>query len=140
MDERRRFHRISTRLPGQIRISLFEDQFSKVRSAVKEIRALVETVNISIGGLGLMIDGSLVSGAQSFAPGDSQKLMGCPIMVEFDGEGVTLWGEIVRVEQRALEFGVIIQRVSDVHAWKRLCDEHQEGISIFPKEWRRRRK
>ncbi len=139
-DNRRKHGRVKLSLNATIKINLYSTTSIKIMNNIQEILGIVDTKDISIGGLNLTIVGSPMSASMSFTPATAQRLVGRPIEVRFDYHDLNIWGEVARIDPKTLQLAVIITKVSDVSLWKELCEENDDGISIFPKEWQNRKK
>ena len=138
-DKNRRKHtRVQVNLSAKVKINLFRNDFSKVRRNLQEIVGIVDTKDISIGGLSVNIVGSPMDASRSLTPATAQRLVGRPIEVNFYNHDLTILGEVVRIDSKTMQIAVIISKVSDVCLWKKICEDSDDGISIFPEEWRKR--
>lgn len=139
-DNRRKHGRVKLSLNATIKINLYSTTSIKIMNNIQEILGIVDTKDISIGGLNLTIVGSPMAASMSFTPATAQRLVGRPIEVRFDYHDLNIWGEVIRIDPKTLQLAIIITKVSDVPLWKELCEENDNGISIFPKEWQNRKK
>lgn len=139
-EDKRKYSRTRIRLGGKIKINLFSTDSTKVMHNIQEIMGIVDTKDISIGGMSIHIVGSPMDASRSFTPATAHRLAGRPIEIEFYNYDLTIWGEVIRIDTKNMQLAVIISKVSDVVLWKEICEENNDGISIFPKEWQNRRK
>ena len=140
MENNKRKHaRFEVSLNARIKINLFSTDSTKVMRNIQEIVAIVDTKDISIGGLNLTIVGSPMAAGMSFTPATAGRLVGRPIEIKFDNHDLNIWGEVVRIDPKSMLVAVTISKVSNVSLWKELCENNTtEEISIFPEEWRKR--
>lgn len=139
-NNRRKHTRVQANLSAKVKINIFSTDFTKVMRNIQEIVGIVDTKDISIGGLSINIVGSPMDAGRSFTPATAQRLIGKPIEVNFYNYDLNIWGEVARIDPKTMQLAVIISKVSDVRLWKELCEESNDGISIFPKEWQNRKK
>lgn len=139
-NNRRKHTRVQANLSAKVKINIFSTDFTKVMRNIQEIVGIVDTRDISIGGLCIKIVGSPMDAGRSFTPATAQRLIGKPIEVNFYNYDLNIWGEVARIDPKTMQLAVIISKVSDVRLWKELCEESNDGISIFPKEWQNRKK
>ena len=137
-NNRRKHTRVQVSLSAKIKINLFSTNSTKVMRNLQEIVGIVDTKDISIGGVSINIVGSPMDASKSFTPTTAQRLVGRPIEVNFYNYDLNIWGEVVRIDPKTMQLAIIISKVSDVGLWKEICEENSNGISIFPEEWRRR--
>ncbi|HHO76249.1 MAG TPA: hypothetical protein ENN05_07445 [Deltaproteobacteria bacterium] len=138
-NNRRKHSRSQISLNARIKINLFNTKSTKVMHDLQEILGIVDTKNISIGGLNLTVVGSPMAAGMSFTPATAGRLVGRPIEVKFDNYDLNIWGEVIRIDPKSMLVAVIISKVSNIVLWKELCEDCKpEGISIFPEEWRKR--
>ena len=138
-DKNRRKHtRVDVNLGAKVKINLFSTDSSKVMRNIQEIVGIVDTKDISIGGLNINIVGSPMDASKSFTPATADRLVGRPIEVNFYNYDLNIWGEVVRIDPKTMQIAVIISKVSDVPLWKQICEDSDDGISIFPEEWRKK--
>jgi hypothetical protein len=130
--DKRKHERCKAKLPAQLRIWLSNDNYGMVARGVQHILAMAETKNISIGGMSLHIVGSAMDASKSLTRSNVFKIIGRPIEVVIESEDIVVWGDVIRMDMKAFELGMVIYKVSDVKLWKKLCSQHVEGISIFP--------
>ena len=136
---RRKHTPIEVSLNARIKINLFNTNSTKVMQNIQEILAIVDTRDISIGGLNLTIVGSPMAAGMSFTPATAGRLVGRPIEVKFDNHDLNIWGEVIRIDPKSMLIAIVISKVSDIGLWKDLCENNaSKGISIFPEEWRQR--
>ena len=135
---RRKHTRVQVNLSAKVKINLYKTDFTKVMHNIQEIVGIVDTKDISIGGVSINIVGSPLDASKSFIPATAQRLVGKPIEVNFYNYDLNIWGEVARIDPKTMQIAVIITKVSDVRLWKKICEESNDGISIFPKEWRER--
>ncbi|MBN2298218.1 MAG: PilZ domain-containing protein [Deltaproteobacteria bacterium] len=136
---RRKHARYEVSLNARIKINLFNTNSTKVMHDIQEIVGIVDTKDISIGGLNLTIVGSPMAAGMSFTPATAGRLVGRPIEVKFDNYDLNIWGEVIRIDPKSMLVAVVISKVSDLGLWKELCENNTDkGISIFPEEWRQR--
>lgn len=138
--ERRKHERYSVRLSASMEISLIDQYDGKVMMGRESIISLAETGNISIGGMSLHIVGASMDSKKSLNRSNASKIVGRHIDVAIQSEGLTMSGSVLRADASTLELTIVINKVSDVRKWKKLCSEHAEGISIFPDTPQIRRK
>jgi hypothetical protein len=132
LKDERKHERYPAKIAAQIRISLSSRNTGKIIKGIKNIIAMAETKDISIGGMSLRIVGSPMDAKNSFTPANATHLIGRPIEVVLDDENLIIWGDVVRTEANTLELAIVIYKVSDVNQWKQLCADNAAGISIFP--------
>jgi hypothetical protein len=138
-DSNRRKHtRVKAQLNARIKINLFSTNSTKVIQNIQEIVGIVDTKDISIGGMSLNIVGTPMDTSMSFSSANAHRFVGRTIEVNFDDHALSVWGEVVRFDYKTMQVAVIISKVSDVRLWKQICENSNDGISIFPEEWRRR--
>lgn len=135
---RRKHTRVQVNLSAKVKINLFSTDSTKVMRNIQEIVGIVDTKDISIGGLNLSIVGSPMDAGKSFTPSTAHRLAGRAIEVNFYNYDLNIWGEVVRIDPKTMQIAIIISKVSDVRLWKEICENSDDGISIFPKEWRER--
>ena len=138
--EQRQHVRQPARLDAQLKVELMRLVSGKISQRIQSIVALAQTNNISIGGMSLHIVGGALDAKKSITPANAHLVVGHPIEVLLYDSGITVWGHVIRADGKKLELGLVIDKVSDVRRWKRLCSEQAEGISIFPDGPRIRRK
>lgn len=138
--DQRRHARFPAKLDAQLKIELLRLISGKITQRIQNIFALAQTNNISIGGMSLHIVSGAMDAKKSLTPANAHLVVGHPIEVILYDSGITVWGHVIRADAKKLELGIIIDKVSDVRLWKRLCSEQVEGISIFPDSLRVRRK
>jgi hypothetical protein len=138
--ERRRHERCSVRLSARIEISLVDQYDGKVMMGRESIVSLAETSNISIGGMSLHIVGASMDSRKSLNRSNAPGFVGRHIEVGLPDEGLTVSGSVLRADASSQELIVVVNKVSDVGRWKRLCSEFAEGVSIFPDTPQVRRK
>lgn len=138
-DSNRRKHtRVKAQLNARIKINLFSTNSTKVMQNIQEIVGIVDTKDISIGGMSLNIVGTSMDTSMSFSSANAHRFVGRPIEVNFDDHDLSVWGEVVRFDYKTMQIAVIVSKVSDVRLWKQICENSNDGISIFPEEWRKR--
>jgi hypothetical protein len=140
MKEKRKHERYSFKLDAQLKVFLSSHVSGMLIQGVQNITAMAETNNISIGGMSLRIVGSPMDAKKSLTPANASQLVGRPIEVLLDHEDIVVWGDVIRADAKALELAIVINKVSDVQRWKKLCSEKNDGISIFPDSLQIRRK
>jgi hypothetical protein len=139
-NNRRKYTRVQAKLSAKVKINIFNTDYTKVMHNIQEIVGIVDTKDISIGGMSINIVGSPMDASRSFTPATAHRLVGKPIEVNFYNYDLNVWGEIARIDLKTMHLAVIVSKVSDVRLWKEICEENDDGISIFPKEWQNRKK
>jgi hypothetical protein len=132
LKEKRRHERYTIKLYAQLEVSLTSSYIGKIMRGAHNIIAMVETCNISIGGMLLCIVGSPMDAKKSLTRANASHLIGKPIEVVFCNEDITAWGDVVRADANTLEIAILINKVSDVQQWKKLCSENNDSARIFP--------
>ena len=90
---------------------------------VNLFRGIVETVDLSLGGMSARILSSPLDTDRSFSPAFAHLLVGKEIKVDFPSASVTVWGKVVRYDPRNMLIAIIISKVSDIMRWRELCSE-----------------
>ncbi len=139
-NERRKHERYAVRLSAQIEVSLIDSFQGKVMMGRESILSLAETGNISIGGMSLHIVGASMDAKKGLNRSNASKIVGRHIEVRLPDEGLTVSGSVIRADAGTLELTIVINKVSDVRKWKKICSDHAGGVSIFPDTPQVRRK
>jgi hypothetical protein len=121
--EERKDERCPIKLSAQLEISLSNRYTGNILQDTHNIIAMVETCNISIEGILLRIVGSPMDVKKSITRTNAFHLIHKPIEVVFSDEGITVWGKVVRVDVNMLEIAIVINKVSDIQRWKKLCSK-----------------
>ena len=132
LKEKRKHERYTIRLYAQLEVSLRSSYIGKIMQGIHNIIAMVETCNISSGGMLLRIVGSPMDAKKSLTRANASHLIGKPIEVVFCNEGISAWGDVIRADANTLEIAILIKKVSDVQDWKKLCSENNDSVRIFP--------
>jgi hypothetical protein len=138
--EKRKQERQPARHPARLKIALSSRDSGKILQGIQNLLAMAETKDISIGGMSLKIVGSPFDTKKSLTPANAAHVVGRPIEVVLEEENIIIWGDVIRTEADTLELAIVIYKVSDVKEWKKLCNEKEQGISIFPDSLAVRRK
>jgi hypothetical protein len=138
--EMRKHERQPAKHPARLKISLSSRDSGKILQGIQNVLAMAETKNISIGGMSLKIVGSPFDAKKSLTPANAAHVVGRPIEVVLEEENIIIWGDVIRTEADTLELAIVIYKVSDVKEWKKLCNEKEQAISIFPDSLAVRRK
>jgi hypothetical protein len=121
INEKRTHERYPIKLHAHLEISLSNKYIGKIMQGVDNIIALVETCNISIKGMLLRIVGSPMDAKRSLTKANASHLIYKPIELVFPGESITVWGKVIRVDLNTLEIAIVINKVSDIQQWEKLC-------------------
>jgi hypothetical protein len=121
INEKRDHERYPIKLYAHLEISLANRYIGKIMQGVDNIIALVETCNISIKGMLLRIVGSPMDAKRSLTRANASHLIHKPIELVFPDESITVWGKVVRVDVNTLEIAIVINKVSHIQQWKKLC-------------------
>jgi hypothetical protein len=140
LKEKRKHDRQPAKHHARLKIALSSRDSGKILQGIQDVLALAETKNISIGGMSLKIVGSPFDARKSLTPANAAHVIGRPIEVVLEEENIIIWGDVIRTEADTLELAIVIYKVSDVQEWKKLCNEKEQGISIFPDSLAVRRK
>jgi hypothetical protein len=138
--DKRKHERQPARHPARLKIALSSRYSGKIIQGIQDVLAMAETKNISIGGMSLRIVGSPFDAKKSLTPANAVNVVGKPIEVILEEENIIIWGDVIRTESDTLELAMVIYKVSDVQEWKKLCNEKEQSISIFPDSLAVRRK
>jgi hypothetical protein len=97
---------------------------------IELFRGVVETVDLSLGGMSARIVSSPLDTDRSFSPALAHLLVGKEIKIVFPSAGVTVWGKVVRYDPRNMLIAIIITKVSDIMRWRDLCSEAIVALAV----------
>jgi len=123
--DKRKYLRCPVKLYAQLEISLTSKYVGKIMLGSDNIIAMVETCNISTGGMMLRMVGSPMDAKKSLTKANVMSVIDKPIEVVFCDEGITAWGNVIRADAKTLEIAIVIKRVSDIQQWKTLCSHNE---------------
>ena len=119
--ERREHIRIPMQMHTEIEIYLGARGRDDDTCPGKSIHALVNTIDVSLGGFCVKIIHSSLVTDKSFRPAIAYTLTGKTITAYFKENDMTVNGKVVRIDPKTMLMAVVITWVSDITLWRQFC-------------------
>ena len=122
--ERRSSRRTMVQMVAEVEISVTRKPGGKDPGPGQEsFRGVVETVDLSLCGMGARIMNSSLDTDRCFSPALAGLLVGKEICVSFSSSAISVWGKVVRFDPRHMLIAIVITRVSDIFKWRDLLSD-----------------